>query len=102
MSWNAVATSDDVAVGKVHVVELDGIRIALCRTSSGVYAVEDVCSHDGSPLNQGELLGEQIECPRHGARFDVRNGKNMALPAVRPIRSFSTREQDGKIEVELT
>ncbi len=101
MTWHAVASSDDVSTGKAHVVVVDDIQILLCRTENAVYAVEDVCSHDGGALDQGELLGERIECPRHGAQFDVTTGKNLTLPAVRPIRSFPAREQGGQIEVEV-
>lgn len=102
MSWQDVAAAGDVSVGQVHVVESTGIRIALCRTDNGIYAVEDVCSHDGSPLDQGELLGDRIECPRHGATFDVTTGKNLTLPAVRPIRSFPARESGDRIEVDVS
>lgn len=100
MSWNDVGASDDVASGKVHVVECDGTRVALCRTEEGLYAIEDVCSHDGSPLDQGELLGNRIECPRHGAMFDVTTGQPKSLPAVRPIRTFVLKEEDGRIKLD--
>jgi 3-phenylpropionate/trans-cinnamate dioxygenase ferredoxin component len=102
MSWHDVAAASDVETGRVSVVEVNGTRIALCRAESGVYAIEDVCSHDGAPLDQGELLGEQIECPRHGARFDVTTGKNLSLPAVRPVKSYPAREHDGRIEIDLS
>jgi 3-phenylpropionate/trans-cinnamate dioxygenase ferredoxin subunit len=101
MTWEAVADSDAIAVGKACVVEAGGLRLALCRTESGVYAIEDRCTHDGGPLDQGELFGDEIECPRHGARFDVRTGRVTRLPAVRPVRSYPAREEDGRIEVEL-
>ena len=101
MSWTTVASSGDVAPGKVVVVEANGTRIALCNTGDGIHAIDDVCSHDGGALDQGELVEGQIECPRHGARFDVTTGKALCLPAVRPIRVYKTRVENGKIEVEI-
>ena len=73
----------------------------LLSVGEAVYAIEDVCSHDRGALDQGTVDGFEIECPRHGARFDVRNGKVLSLPAVRPIKSFATRAVDGTIEVEV-
>ena len=100
MSSVDVAASGDIEPGKVHVVECDGTRIALCRTEKGLYAIEDVCSHDGAPLDQGELIGERIECPRHGAMFDVTTGQPKSLPAVRPIRTFAVTEEDGRVQLD--
>ena len=68
---------------------------------SGIYAIDDMCSHDRGPLDQGKLIGHRIECPRHGAQFDVTNGKVLSLPAVRPIRSYPTRLDGKEIEVEV-
>lgn len=101
MSWTDVAASDDVSPGKVHAVEVGDLRVALCRTENALYAIEDVCTHDGSPLEQGELEDTDIECPRHGAHFDITTGKAKTLPAVRPVRTFDVRENDGRIEVDL-
>ena len=101
MSWTAVASTADIAPGKVFVVDAGGRRIALCNTSDGIRAIDDICSHDGGALDQGELIEGQIECPRHGARFDVTTGKALCLPAVRPVRTYKTRVQDGNIEIEI-
>jgi 3-phenylpropionate/trans-cinnamate dioxygenase ferredoxin subunit len=65
------------------------------------FAIGDVCTHDDGPLGDGELDGYQVICPRHGARFDVRNGKAMALPAVMDTPSYPVRVIDGKIEVGI-
>ncbi len=101
MSWVKVAHANEVATGTACVVEANGRRIALCNTGEGFYAVDDRCSHDGGPLDQGELLGNRIECPRHGAQFDVRSGKALTLPAIRPIKSYKTRVENGEVEVEV-
>jgi 3-phenylpropionate/trans-cinnamate dioxygenase ferredoxin subunit len=96
-----LAEIDDVAPGQVKVYETQGRRIALCNVEGTFYAIDDVCTHDGGPLDQGELEGYQIECPRHGARFDVRSGRALALPAVMPVRSYPVRVEDGVVKVGL-
>jgi len=101
MTWEPVAATDEIEVGRVKVVEAGGRRIALCHTEEGWYAIDDLCTHDGGPLDQGEIFGHEIECPRHGARFDIRTGRPTRLPAVRPVRSYPTRVRDGVVEVEV-
>jgi 3-phenylpropionate/trans-cinnamate dioxygenase ferredoxin subunit len=96
-----LARSDDVAPGQVRVYEVQGRSIALCNVVGAFYAIDDVCTHDGGPLDQGEIDGHQIECPRHGARFDVRNGRALTLPAVRPVRSYPVQVEDGVVKVGL-
>ncbi len=101
MAWEKVAEECDLAVGTAKVVEAGGRRIALCNTGEGFHAIDDICTHDGGSLDQGTLEGFAIECPRHGARFDVRTGKVLALPAVRPVRTYPTRVTAGAVEVEV-
>ena len=101
MSWVKVAKAADVKAGTACVVEAHGRRIALCNTGEGFHAIDDLCSHDGGPLDQGTLIGNRIECPRHGAQFDVRTGKALTLPAIRPIKSYKTRVEHGDVEVEV-
>jgi len=101
MGWTAAMAADAVAPGTAKVFESGGRRIAICNTGDGYYAIDDVCTHDGGPLDQGQLSGKEIECPRHGARFDVTTGRALCLPAVRPVRTYPVRVSDGVIEVEL-
>ncbi len=96
-----VARTSDVAPGSVQVVTLKGHRIALCNAEGEFYAISDVCTHDMGPLDQGELEDHEIECPRHGARFDVRTGEVLALPAVLPIKTYPVRVVDGEVQVGL-
>jgi len=101
MSWVVVARADEMATGTAKVVEAGGKRIALCNTGDGYHAIDDICTHDGGPLDQGTLLGNRIECPRHGAQFDVTTGKAMTLPAIRPVKTYPTRIHEGSVEVEV-
>jgi 3-phenylpropionate/trans-cinnamate dioxygenase ferredoxin subunit len=94
-----LAEVSEVAPGQVRVYDLEGRRIALCNVDGAFYAIDDVCTHDGGPLDQGELEGYQIECPRHGARFDVRTGRALTLPAVMPVRSYPVQVEDGMVKV---
>ena len=87
--------------GQVKVIMPRGERVALCNVDGELYAIDDVCTHDGGPLDQGELLGDQIECPRHGAMFDVRTGKALALPAIFPIKTYPVKVEGNDILVEL-
>ncbi|MGQ9696711.1 MAG: non-heme iron oxygenase ferredoxin subunit [Armatimonadota bacterium] len=97
-----VATVDDLAPGEVRAVVVKGKRIALCRVEDEFYAVDDLCPHDFGPLGEGELADKyEIECPRHGARFDVRTGEVRALPATEPITAYRLRVVGGEVQVEV-
>ena len=63
------------------------------------YAIDDVCTHDGGPLAEGELIGCEIECPRHGARFDVRTGRPLCMPAIEPVAVHSVELRGDDIYV---
>ena len=96
-----IATTADIPPGKVNVYEVDGRQIAVCNVDGTFYAIDDVCSHDGGSLDQGELEGDQIECPRHGARFDVKTGRPLTLPAVMPVQSYPVQVNGDAIEVSV-
>jgi len=100
MAFQKAAQADAVAPGRVEVVDLDGQAIALCNVDGTFYAIDDVCTHDEGPLDQGVLTGDQIECPRHGARFDVRTGRPVTLPAVIPVHTFAVEVRDGEVYVD--
>lgn len=95
-----VAAVDDIASGERLWVEFEEDTVIIFNVAGKYYCIADICSHDGGPLEDGELFGCEIECPRHGARFDIRNGKATALPAVEPIPSYEVRVEDGFVYVE--
>jgi len=82
-------------------VEVDGLPIVVFKIAQRVFAIADTCSHDDAPLGDGDLRGYEIVCPRHGARFDVRTGKALALPAVVDIPAYPVRIRDGQIEIGI-
>ena len=81
-------------------VVVEGVEVLLCNVDGDVYAIADVCTHDGGPLDQGELEGCKIMCPRHGALFDVTTGRALTLPAVMPLETYTVRIEGEDIFVE--
>ena len=96
-----VAKTDDVPDGQVKIYQVDGRQIALCNVGGEFYAIDDVCTHDEGPLGEGELDGHEIECPRHGARFDVKTGRALTLPAVMPVKAYAVRVAGDDVEVQV-
>ena len=96
-----IAEAGELAPGDRKVVEVDGREVALFRIGDEYYAIDDVCTHDGEPLADGELHGTCIECPRHGARFDVRTGAVVRLPAVEPIPAHTVEVRDDGVYVRI-
>lgn len=103
MTWYATRHLDQLAVGTISPVEVEGERLLLCRTAGGsVHVIEDCCSHDGAPLADGALDGTTIQCARHGARFDLTNGAVLRMPATSPLTILGSRVSDtGVVEIEL-
>src|SRR5215210_2733772 len=99
--WVKVGEVGSPTPGEVKVVLPRGERIALCNVDGDFYAIDDVCTHDGGPLDQGEVFDNEIECPRHGARFDVRTGKALTLPAIFPVATYPVRVDGKDILIEL-
>ncbi len=96
-----VIEAAEIPRGERLTFEIDGLPIAVFNVSDQYYAIGDVCTHDDGPLAEGELDGFQIICPRHGARFDIRSGRALTLPAVQDTPWYPVRVQDGWIEVGL-
>lgn len=101
MGFVRAARVGDVPPGRVVVVEIGDEDVALCNVGGEIYAVANVCTHDNGPLGEGNLLNDEIECPRHGARFDVRTGEVKGLPAIGPIPSFAVRVVGDDILVDV-
>jgi 3-phenylpropionate/trans-cinnamate dioxygenase ferredoxin subunit len=95
-----VAKVSDISPGTTKAVRVGAVDVMLCNVDGSIYAIEDVCTHDGGELDQGRLDGACIECPRHGARFDVRTGAVLALPAVIPVPTYAVRIDGDDIYVE--
>jgi 3-phenylpropionate/trans-cinnamate dioxygenase ferredoxin subunit len=95
------APLDEISPGSGKLVEIEGVRIALFLLDGEYYAIEDVCTHDGGPLVEGEIVnGCQVQCPRHGARFDIRTGAALSLPAFTPTNVFEVKIEGDELWVE--
>lgn len=101
MAFVKVGKVADVPPGTTKVFEVNDKAIAVCNVDGEFYAVDDICTHDEGSLDQGELDGFEIECPRHMARFDVRTGAVTMLPAVMPIDTFGVRVEGDDIELDV-
>jgi len=100
MAERLVARASEIPDGTARRVDVDGLELLLCNVGGTIYAIEDVCTHDGAPLDQGRLEGACIVCPRHGATFDVRSGEALTLPAVMPVLTFPVRVENDAVYVE--
>ena len=98
-SFVTVARVGELPVGGVKVVRMGDQPLALFHLQGGYYAIEDLCTHDGGPLADGVLEGDVIECPRHGARFNVKTGAVLCLPAIAPVATYAVRVQGDEIQV---
>lgn len=101
LDFIAVGMVEELTLGERLFVEIDGKPIVVINISGEFYAIADVCSHDDGPVGEGLLEGFEIICPRHGARFDVRNGKVLALPAFVDIPAYPVRIVKNHIEVGI-
>lgn len=103
-AWTDVAPANEFGPGQSRLVTIDGVAIAVFNLDGQYYALEDICTHDGSPmlgcgLDPDEVIeGDQIICPRHGARFSIRTGEALAPPAYEPTPCFPVRIKDGMVQ----
>lgn len=96
-----VAAANDVPDPGKELVEVDGEVVALFHVDGTFYALDDVCTHDGGPLVDGELTEHTIACPRHGAKFDIRTGAALSMPAIRGTRAHEVRLEKGDVLIRL-
>ncbi len=101
MTTHEIATLDSLTDGAGKCFEIDGTRVALFRIAGTVHAIEDRCSHAEASLAAGELFDTGVECPRHGAEFDLITGKPLSLPATKPVLVYPTELRDGSVFVTL-
>ena len=95
--FEKVATLADLPPGGRLPLVFDERAVLLVRVGEELFAVEDVCSHDGQPLTDGRIEGKSIECPRHGARFDLCSGRPLCMPAVEPIATYEVERRGDDI-----
>lgn len=97
--WIDVVAESALANGEHVLVDVDGTDVAIFKIDDQLYAIEDVCTHDGAEIASGELDGDEIVCPRHGARFCVKTGAVKCAPAYEDVATFPVRIVGGRIQV---
>jgi 3-phenylpropionate/trans-cinnamate dioxygenase ferredoxin component len=97
--WVTVCPLSELSPGTHRVIEVDGTQVAVFNLDGDLHAIEDVCTHDGGVLTGGPIEGDQIVCPRHGARFCIRTGEALTAPAFEATALFPVRVENGMVEV---
>jgi len=98
--WVDVARVEDFAPGTVRTLEIEGTAIAVFNLNGRYYAIEDMCSHEAETLSGGEVAGEEIICPRHGAHFSILTGAALSPPAYEPVATFPVCVEGGMVRVK--
>ncbi len=99
--WQVAAEESEFAETDRKLVDFGGDKqIGLFKIDGKYYAIGAWCSHQKTSLVHGEIEDHEIMCPLHGARFDLRNGKHLSMPAVRPIPSYAVKVEEGKILIK--
>ena len=96
-----VASAQEFESGDRIVVEVNNHYIAVFKVSDHFYAIEDLCTHDDGPLAEGTLYGTVIECPRHGATFDITNGKVLSFPAIKDVPAYEVRVVGDEVQIKV-
>ncbi len=97
----AVCPLQDLPESSSKAVTVDGQSILLCRTQDQVFAVENRCTHQNTPLAGGRVRGGYVSCPLHGVRFNLSTGEPMGTLTRIPLRTFAVRTEDGEIALKL-
>jgi 3-phenylpropionate/trans-cinnamate dioxygenase ferredoxin subunit len=100
-SFVRVALAAEVPDPGRELVEVDEQLIVLLHVGGEFFAVDDVCTHDGGPLSEGEIDDHSIACPRHGAKFDLRTGAALTMPATQPTRTHEVKVENGEVFVRI-
>ena len=98
-AWVDVARVGEMPPGSFRKVEADGAQVVVFNLDGEYFAIEDVCTHDGGQLTGGVVEGDEIVCPRHGARFSIRTGDALTAPAYEPVPKLPVRVENGMIQV---
>ena len=93
--WLKVARDQDLVT--TLGVTAAGLPVALFRTEDGIFALDDICSHEYSRLSQGDVWGGEVYCEKHGSRFNLRTGAVTGLPATAPVHAWNVKVENGEI-----
>ena len=94
-----VAETKEIAPSSMKAVEVEGEKVCIINSEGTFYAIGNICTHVGGPLDEGTLEGYEVECPWHGSKFDVRTGEPTKPPAVRGVPKYEVKMEGNNILV---
>jgi 3-phenylpropionate/trans-cinnamate dioxygenase ferredoxin subunit len=92
-----VCAIDDLLLDERLFIQLGEVPVVIMNVDGEYFAIEDVCTHDDGPLGEGEIEEDEIICPRHGARFNLRTGEVLSLPAVMGVKTYPIKIEGDRI-----
>ncbi|WP_139489088.1 non-heme iron oxygenase ferredoxin subunit [Brevibacillus dissolubilis] len=101
MPWKRIAGTDEIGVGEMKQVIVDGAELALYHLDDGFYVTSDICTHRKQYLTDGSLAGHIVACPRHGGTFDVKTGAPASSPCVIPLQTYPVEIRQEEVWIEL-
>lgn len=96
-----VARKSEIAENSAKCIDIEGKRIALFNRGGEIFAIDDTCTHNGGPLSEGIIEGDEVECPWHGARFSIRSGEATCPPAFEGVAKYNVRISGDDVEIEV-
>ncbi len=99
--WVTLGKATEVRPGTGKKFIVKGREVAVFNVGGRFYAIDDTCTHERASLSEGEVTDRVVECPRHGARFDIATGKVLSLPAVRDVRAYQVQVEGDEIRIAL-
>lgn len=96
-----MARAEDIPPGQCRAFDVDDRMIAIVNLGGEFFAIDNICTHAYAELSEGKIVGDEIQCPLHGARFSIRTGAVTAPPAYEPLNTYPVRIEGGSIEIRL-
>lgn len=99
LQWHEVAKTNELGPGEVMYVEVGNDPVALINLDGEFHALHDMCTHQDASLSDGEVIGDEIECPMHGGAFEIRTGMPANFPVVVPVETFAVKTEGDTVFV---
>ncbi|MGR3178664.1 MAG: non-heme iron oxygenase ferredoxin subunit [Candidatus Anammoxibacter sp.] len=99
--YKKIANVNDLNDGEAKKIEFDGKAIALFKIDGNYFATDDTCTHEKASISEGEIDGDIVSCPHHGARFDIKTGQALSLPAMFPLKTYQIKVDGNDIKIAL-
>ncbi len=101
MAFTKVATVEEVPAGTAKQLQVGGRKLALFNVEGAYYAIDDTCPHRGASLSEGDARGPEVECPWHGARFNLMTGANLCPPARSGVTAYKVRVVADEVQIDV-